>query len=599
MKQIKADVAILGGGFGGVAACLALLAKGRSVVMIERYPWIGGQVTSQALCVLDDLHDPTGETTGVSRSYAEFRRRVRDAYREAYPLSAFGAAQLYLNPGNALCSHLAAEPHIAHHVLKDWMKGCQQRNDQLRVLTGYAIERFLRDDDMILSCQVTPVTPEQGQALDIEAAFFLDATETGETYPRLNLPFRVGSEARSEFDEPHAPETADPCALQSLTYCVAVEFVAGGNYRIAKPENYEKIRDRQNFYLYSPGATPAKPARFFESIETADGHRVVPFWFYRSVLDPRNFAQPDLRPRAILNVPGNDYHDAPFLSYSGDATTLADAHTLARCFLYWLQTEVPRDDGGRGYPEIRSLPEITGTDDGIAMAPYIREGRRLVACTTVTERDIHADFCAGSRARHWPDSVGLGGYFMDLHRTTGGTTGLWEPARPYQIPLGALVTPALRNFAVANKGIGVTQIANGAYRLHPVEWAIGEAAGTLADYAIRHPSKHPHLNGSALREFQRELAEQGVPLYWYTDVPNDMQGFSSIQMMATEGIWGGSPAHLRCDPHESLVLHRAEFLAALKRLPATQDLETARDVYLTAHNVRKHDAICVLDSLRP
>ena len=35
------------------------------------------------------------------------------------------------------------------------------------------------------------------------------------------------------------------------------------------------------------------------------------------------------------------------------------------------------------------------------------------------------------------------------------------------------------NCAVAGKALGVTHIANGAYRLQPEEWATGEAAGAL------------------------------------------------------------------------------------------------------------------------
>src|SRR5699024_11797435 len=42
------------------------------------------------------------------------------------------------------------------------------------------------------------------------------------------------------------------------------------------------------------------------------------------------------------------------------------------------------------------------------------------------------------------------------------------------------------NLVPANKNIGTTHITNGAYRLHPVEWSIGEAVGALAEICHRH-----------------------------------------------------------------------------------------------------------------
>ncbi len=40
------------------------------------------------------------------------------------------------------------------------------------------------------------------------------------------------------------------------------------------------------------------------------------------------------------------------------------------------------------------------------------------------------------------------------------------------------------NLGVVVKNIGTTHITNGCYRLHPVEWNIGEAAGALAAYCL-------------------------------------------------------------------------------------------------------------------
>jgi hypothetical protein len=87
---------------------------------------------------------------------------------------------------------------------------------------------------------------------------------------------------------------------------------------------------------------------------------------------------------------------------------------------------------------------------------------------------------------------------------------------PFQIPLGALVPRRVENLLPACKNLGVTHITNGCYRLHPVEWNIGEAAGTLTAYCLRHKTspravlKQPKL----LSELQTLLEAQGVPLTW-------------------------------------------------------------------------------------
>ncbi|MGN6600047.1 MAG: FAD-dependent oxidoreductase, partial [Actinomycetes bacterium] len=74
----------------------------------------------------------------------------------------------------------------------------------------------------------------------------------------------------------------------------------------------------------------------------------------------------------------------------------------------------------------------------------------------------------------------------------------------------------MTNLLPAAKNIGTTHITNGAYRLHPVEWNIGEAVGTLTAHCLTH-STTPHAVHSSperLRDFQRDLIRRGVQLDW-------------------------------------------------------------------------------------
>ncbi len=50
-----------------------------------------------------------------------------------------------------------------------------------------------------------------------------------------------------------------------------------------------------------------------------------------------------------------------------------------------MQTEAPQPDGGTGWLGLGLRPDVMGTRDGLAMAPYVREARRIRALTTIVE----------------------------------------------------------------------------------------------------------------------------------------------------------------------------------------------------------------------
>ncbi|WFB36156.1 FAD-dependent oxidoreductase [Kiritimatiellota bacterium B12222] len=600
-NEYKTDVAVVGGGFGAVAATRSMLDQGLTVIMTDEFNWIGGQATSQALCVMDEFYDPLGETIMNAR-YAEFRERLRQYYINKYTLSPLGASQLHFCAGNAACAPVTAESHVAYQVIMDWLAP-EIESGQCIILPRSVPISAERSEDRVLSVTCKSLD-NPDETFTLSADFFLDGTETGDTYPLLNLDYGLGEEAKATFNETHAPEVADKKAIQSYTYCIAVEFVPGGQYTIEKPAQYEELKASQPFSLGNLGARKGEPGKFFElEFSKVTGERIIPFWFYRCLVDLKNFDDPNLTTsRAVINVSSNDYRGEGFVDNPKGADSLEAAKQLSRAYLYWLQTEAPRDDGGFGYPEIRPMPEASGTPDGLAQAPYVREGRRLRACDIVVEEDLSTQFQTGSRARNFPNSVGLGAYMIDIHHRSAGGGGMVQMTRPYQIPLGALVSPELKNFAVANKGIGVTQIANGAYRLHNLEWAIGEAAGELAAYCLEQKPEHPNLQGQDLFAYQRRLLKAGIPLYWYEDLPPTHPAFEAGQLLALTGIWPGDPTHLRIDAAQSSCRHRPMMHKVFARIKgAGTDLTVLRDIHVTNHGSRKldlmHQMMCMMDHI--
>jgi hypothetical protein len=196
---------------------------------------------------------------------------------------------------------------------------------------------------------------------------------------------------------------------------------------------------------------------------------------------------------------------------------------LSLSLLYWLQTEVPREDGGKGWPGLRLRKDIMGSEDGLAKYPYVRESRRIRALFTILEEHVGAENRgmitgkqSGNRAADFYDSVGVGYYHIDLHPSSGGNNYIDFPSLPFQIPLGALLPQRVENLLPANKNIGTTHITNGCYRLHPVEWSIGEAVGMLIKYALDNK-----VQPRAVREqkdllvgFQAFIRSQGIETHW-------------------------------------------------------------------------------------
>jgi hypothetical protein len=74
----------------------------------------------------------------------------------------------------------------------------------------------------------------------------------------------------------------------------------------------------------------------------------------------------------------------------------------------------------------------------------------------------------------------------------------------------------MRNLLPACKNLGVTHITNGCYRLHPIEWNIGEAAGLLAAFCMdrKLAPRQVREDGKLLAEFQALCDGQGIERAW-------------------------------------------------------------------------------------
>ncbi|KPI35530.1 uncharacterized protein AB675_10948 [Cyphellophora attinorum] len=511
-SHLSTDILVAGGGLGGVAAALGALRRGRRVVLTDEFEWLGGQLTSQA--VPPDDHTWV-ERFGVTRSYRALRDGIRQYYRDHYPLTEEARKRPQLNPGAGYVSKLCHEPRVAVAVI-DAMLAPFLGSGQL----------IIKKQTKPVSCQMADSQIESvtfrdlstGAKFTVSAAYVIDATELGDLLPLSGTPYVTGFESRRDTGEPSAPEEAQPQNSQAVSICFAVDHIEGEDHTIRSPPHTNTGAITREF-TPNPGDDPA--------LVNADQRRSggdMNLWTFRRIAARDNFTpgayQSDI---CLVNWPMIDYFEEPIIDVPESLyhSRLSAAASLSYSMLYYLQTECPHPDDPttKGYPGLRLRGDITGTSHGLAMAPYVRESRRIKAITTVVEGDLSLDIRGAAGAKPYPDSVGIGMYRIDLHPSTGGDTYIDVACCPFQIPLGALLPRNRRSNLIAGcKNIGTTHITNGCYRLHPVEWNVGEVAGLLAAWCMNSAKGlHPvDVQGdeALFAEFQRMIVGEGIEVEW-------------------------------------------------------------------------------------
>ena len=554
------DVLVVGGGMGGSSAALAAAQSGAHVCLTEETSWLGGQMTSQGVSEFDE--NRYIETAGGTASYYRLRNGIRQYYLDRFVLSPLAKAQSHFNPGNCWVSALCFEPPVALHVLDSMLKPFEQKG-QLRVFLrtkAASVQMNGRRIESVLAYQFNT-----GKWFRFRARYVLDATDPGDLLPLAGAEYVTGAEPRSLTGEPDAREGAgDPNDNQSFTYSFVLARSPHNQDILPRPKGYETNLKEQPYTLtLDYGHGKFLTYGVFSKKPGTPGS----FWDYRRLVAAENFAGPR-RPLdlSLINWPGNDYCGSDLLSTDPDAQAeqLRRAKLLALGLAYWLQHDVPRDGGGKGYPELRYLTSGMGSADGLSLYPYIRESRRIRAMETIREQDISDAYQKGPRSKWFPDSVGIGFYPIDIHSCS--KENFTSGTKPFQLPLGALVPAKIQNLIAASKDIGTTHITNGAYRLHPIEWAIGETAGRLAALAVRSGQTPRAIAEDAqlTSSLQLDLVRNGAPIYWFDDLKVDDPSFRSAQFLAAKGFFGGNDRNLHFSP--SAPATREEALVALARL---------------------------------
>tara|TARA_R110000796_G_scaffold225963_1_gene342426 strand:+ start:4463 stop:6193 length:1731 start_codon:yes stop_codon:yes gene_type:complete len=530
-RVLKADLVIIGGGTGGCATALGALRNGLTVIMTEETDWIGGQLTQQG--VPPDEHKWINDF-GATALYREFRKKVREYYRNNYPLKPELSGNERFNPGNASVSEISHEPKISLRVLETMIDPYISAGKLVLLKETVALDASTKGN-RVQSVRVKNL--RSGEIRNLKGTYFADATELGDLLPMTGTEYVCGAEAKSDTGELHAAEIADPTNNQAFTVCFAMDYRPNEDWTIDKPEEYGFWRDYRPEMKkpwagkllelnYSNPRTLQPKNLGFDPKGNSLGE-VLNLWNYRRILAKDNFEEGFLKGDiTLVNYPQNDYFLGNIVDVGNSELKyhMNRAKQLSLSLLYWLQTEAPRADGGKGWPGIRLRPDVMGTNDGLAKYPYIRESRRIKPLFRITEHHVGATQRAGilgvpeseARAANFEDSVGIGYYHIDLHPSSGGDNYIDFASLPFQIPLGALIPQRMENIFPVNKNIGTTHLTNGCYRLHPVEWSIGEAIGMFVPFLMETGSspQKVYKDAAEVRKFQSLIRKQGVDTHW-------------------------------------------------------------------------------------
>ena len=570
------SIAVIGGSTAAYTTALTALKLRLDVCWVQPQRVVGGQFTAQALPASDDgdllrhradLMTIGGEEFAISQSQRLFRKRQR----QLQPVT----GRLVDDPGGSWVCPLSTTPVVAATALNEpllsYLKSGKLRLIPYAEPTSLLLEPGERRRVTGVVCQDTKTK----HSFTVKASVVVEATDFGDLLEVANLPSRVGQEARSDTGEAILPEEARPQCQQSFTFDVLVERTRPGQgVPIGAPKEYGRV-PWLNLQEFTGDFWVSKNKIW----KKRDFFNAFGIFRYRR-LQRRSLTKTTVSPGdvAVINwgtsghpqrgqCCGNDYRTGHLigLSRSERQQQIQRARIRARAYIHFLQVN--------GVPDLKPRGDLTWTKDGIALEPYIREARRGIAMTTIRHEDVASSFFPNqSRARAFDDTLGIGQYhYLDLHGNL--VDGHVSPkgkdviALPFTLPAGALVPIDTDGLVLSAKSIGTTHITNAAYRMHPVEWAIGEAGGFLAAFSVWTGKQPREIVGdeSLLRKLQGFVTRNGIPIVWFDDVSHIDPDFEAIQVMAAAGIINSENAkNLHFRPYGSV--SRAVVCTALVNL---------------------------------
>ena len=506
------DVLIYAATPAGIAAALAAAEGDRKVWLVEPTARIGG-LTTHGLS-----HSDFHSFEALSGPFLQFSQRVLQHYRDAYGEDSEQVRDSWRG------TH--GEPSVNLMIFEKMLA----EKPTITVLKGHRLIDVTTENQSITAARFS--LPDN-TTITIEARLFIDASYDGDLLAAAGVPYRVGREARSEYGESLAPETADD-ELQGYNFRLCMTQNPTNRVPIPVPEDY----DREDYADLIPLVEAGK-------FKSAFGYPGRPFVLkaHLPILPNGKHDINDVSKGLVrLSLPGHnrEYPD-------GDLATrrrIEQEHLDWQLgLMHFVQTDPALPEEFRKEAATWGLcrDEFTDTDH-IPPQIYVREARRMVGLHVYTEADT--EYAPNdARARLHPDSIALGEYSHNCHGTghegpmIGGKHSgeFYKGVAPYQIPYGVIVPKKLRNL-LAPVACSASHVGFCALRLEPIWMALGEVAGLAADSALDGNVRVQEVDVARL---QKRIWSGGGATIHLSDVPPDHPDFTAVQWWGNLGGWHG------------------------------------------------------------
>ncbi|UQZ34365.1 pyridine nucleotide-disulfide oxidoreductase [Paenibacillus sp. PK3_47] len=395
LEHVHSDITVVGGGLAGVCAAIAAARLGKKVALIQNRPVLGGNSSSEVRVWV------CGATAHGTNRYA----------RETGIMGELFVENQFRNPdGNpylwdlVILEAVLAEPNITLYLNTDVHEveaaGTESAR-QIQSVTGWMMGSERR--------------------IIFESPLFLDCTGDGLVGFLAGAGFRIGREARHEYNEEWAPETADDITLGSTML----------------------------FYTKDAG----HPVKF------------VPPTFAKDI------TKTTIPMKRVIRSGDSGCHYW-WIEWGGELDIVHDNEAIrdelwAVIYGVWdyIKNSGKFDAGNM-------------TLEWVGSQPGKREYRRFTGEYVLTQNDIISQ-------KLFDDRIAFGGWSIDLHppqgmyATESGSRHMHADGN-YHIPFRSLYSANVSNLLFAGRNISATHVAFGTTRVMATCAILGEAAGTAA-----------------------------------------------------------------------------------------------------------------------
>ena len=557
------DIMVVGATPAGIMAALSAGRLGSKVLLSEYHKHIGGMSTSGL--GKSDIE----KRDAIDGIFKEFTQRVFKYYVDKYGKDSENVK---------LCkSGYYYEPSVAEYVFNQMI----DENENVTLLLNHQIESVKTESNKI-SC-ISFKNRSNTEINTVKADKYIDATYEGDLFALSGAAYRVGREAKIEFDEEHAGriffDFDDMCFLEgstgeadnkltAYTYRLCLTEDPQNSYVMTNPpEGYE----RENYLKY---LVDLREGRLGPPKVLREGHGYYPEHFntlmrvFSFARIPNKKFDVNINPRP-LGFPFVEENYTYLDSNWKEREEIFNKHrALALGLLYFVQNDHEVPEEHRSMARRYNLPLDEFTDNQhFPWQLYVREGRRLKGGYTLTENDVRLQK-DNSRNTIFYDSIISGEFPIDSFpvskdaskekKVLEGYIGLLEIS-PYQIPYRILIPEKIENLIVP-VAASTTHIAYSTIRMEPLWMGIGQAAGIAAHMACR---TKINFKDVPINQLQEILLENRQIISYFVDITRNDKAFKAIQFWGTKGIFSSYNAE-PMKPIENSDLN--DFLQILHRL---------------------------------